>query len=249
MPRFYRCKCALQAFCKCKGLRKASGCWSPSYAVVLYLLCCRSDKHKPCVCFHFNCAVQRGQEKEAVEQVANQDDEPLQPYEQQRKDNIARNEHMLSQIQQGLHPGPQGCSQPHKVPRKEQDRPGSKGTQPSRQSAQGQGEDGQGKGAGTAECSTYPVRPTARQRSPAKPKSSSGRMATAECKARSQAPQSASVPVGAAAQAPMENGASAVNASIWHEGNKDVHPGSLEHATGAMDRKIQPHRTCKKARA
>jgi len=55
--------------------------------------------------------MQRDQEKEEVEKRASQEAEPLQPYEQQRKDNIARNERVLSQIQQGLQSAAQGVWQ------------------------------------------------------------------------------------------------------------------------------------------
>ena len=209
-------------------------------------------KVKPPLHIHGECTLQRGQEKEATEGVATEDAGPLLPYEQQRKDNIARNERMLSQIQQGLQPGPQGVPQPlqpHKVPRKEQDKPGSKGTQSLRQGSQEQGNDEQGRGAviaSTPPCSTHP---TARQGRSAKPKSSSRKRVSSECNALSQAPtQSAGTPVGDAAQAPAEDGPSAADASARHTDGQVTHPGpgSPEHATAVMERKILPHRSCKK---
>ncbi len=55
--------------------------------------------------------MQKDQEKEGVGKRTSQEAEPLQPYEQQRKDNIARNERVLSQIQQGLQSAAQGVWQ------------------------------------------------------------------------------------------------------------------------------------------
>ncbi|CAL5222508.1 g4882 [Coccomyxa viridis] len=141
-------------------------------------------------------SLQRGQEKEAGQKVAIQDDEPLQPYEQQREDNIARNKRMLSQIQQGSSPSS--------------------------------------------------VVPAARQGTPTKPKSAR-KVATAEGRARDQAPtQSASA--GNAAQAAAQDGPPAADASIGHVEAQDTHPGpgDLEHAQAAIERKTQPHRSCKK---
>ena len=160
---------------------------------------------------------------------------------------------MLSQIQQGLQPGPQGVPQPlqpHKLPRKEQDIPGSKGTQSLRQASQEQGNDGQGRGAVIAcspPCSTHP---SARQGRSSKPKSSSRKRASSERNALSQTPtQSAGAPVGDAAQAPAEDGPSAADASMRHTDGQVTHPGpgSPEHVTAAMERKIQPHRSCKRS--
>lgn len=242
-----------QAFCS-KGLHVAfawlSCCMLQFLHSVRHKL--RTHEVKPLLHLHCVCALQRGQEKEPTEGVATEDAEPLPPYEQQRKENIARNERMLSQIQRGLKPGPQGISQPlrpHKVPRKEQDRPGSKGTQSPRQGLQEPGDDGQGRGAVIARSAPCSADPTAGQGRSALPKSSARKRASTESNALPQAPtQSASAPVGDAVQAHAEDGPSPADASVRHTDSQDIRPGpgSREHATAAMERKIQPHRSCKK---
>ena len=157
---------------------------------------------------------------------------------------------MLSQIQQGVQPGPQGFWQPLqslKVPRKEQEGPGSKGTQCAGLSAQEQGNDGRGRGALIPGTMPSSVNPAARQGTPAKPKSAKKTIPAEGC-AKNQAPtQSASAPVRNAAQAAAEDAPPAADATIRHVEAQANHPGpgNLEHAQAAIERKTQPHRACK----
>lgn len=56
--------------------------------------------------------MQKNQDKELAEKAAGQELEVLLPYEQQRRNNIARNQRMLSQLQLGAQPAAQGFWQP-----------------------------------------------------------------------------------------------------------------------------------------
>ena len=208
---------------------------------------------------YVGCALQRDQEIEAASKVASQEPEPLQPYEQQRKENIARNERMLSQIQQGMHPGPQGTWEPlvsHKTLREEQERARSKGTQPSSPEAQKQASGEQGSGVALPGSSPSPVPPSAGQPPPVKAKSSSKVMAATEGNRTPQAPSqgadapagNADAPAGNAAQAAAGHDTSPADVCIRRRGSQETIPvlGSPEPVTATIDRKIQPHRTCKK---
>ncbi len=157
---------------------------------------------------------------------------------------------MLSQIQQGVQPGPQGFWQPLqslKVPRKEQEGQGSEGTPCARQSAQEQEGDAQGRGVLIPGSPPSSVNPAARQGTPAKPKSAKN-ITPAEGHAKNQEPtQSATAAVGDAAQAAAGKGPPAAAASIKPVEAQDHHPepGNLECAQAAIERKTQPHRSCR----
>ena len=55
--------------------------------------------------------MQKEQEKQGMQQAVSQEPEQLQPYEQQRMDNIARNQRKLFQMQYGTLPSAQGLQQ------------------------------------------------------------------------------------------------------------------------------------------
>ena len=80
-----------------------------------------------------------------MQQAASQEPEQLQPYEQQRMDNIARNQRKLFQMQYGTLPSAQGQQQlPWTAPEKKncKKRGAANGCSPPQQGTQQQGEDG-----------------------------------------------------------------------------------------------------------
>ena len=88
---------------------------------------------------------QKEQERQGVQQAVSQEREQLQPYEQQRMDNIARNQRKLFQMQYGTLPSAQGQQQlplvaPEKKKRKKQG--AANGCSAPQQGAPQQGEDG-----------------------------------------------------------------------------------------------------------
>ena len=119
--------------------------------------------------------MQKAQEKDAEEANASPETQPLQPYEQQRQDNIKRNARMLSQIQAGLQPTAQGFWQPLvKAPAQDDMSAGSIGTQhPDRVTHAAR--EGQAKQFNIADCAQKPA-----QSSPAEVECSKGAASTKE---------------------------------------------------------------------
>ena len=117
--------------------------------------------------------MQKAQEKDAEEANASPEAQPLQPYEQQRQDNIERNARMLSEIQAGLQPTAQGFWQPLvKAPAQDDRSAGSGGTQHPDRVVQAARED-QTRQYDIAECAQKPE-----QTSPAEVECSRGAAAT-----------------------------------------------------------------------
>ena len=119
--------------------------------------------------------MQKAQEKDAEEANASPEAQPLQPYEQQRQDNIERNARMLSEIQAGLQPTAQGFWQPLvKAPAQDDRSAGSVGTQHPDQIVQAARED-QARQYYIADCAHKPE-----QTSPAEVECSRGAASTKE---------------------------------------------------------------------
>ena len=117
--------------------------------------------------------MQKAQEKDAEEANARPEAQPLQPYEQQRQDNIERNARVLSQIQAGLQPTAQGFWQPLiKAPAQDDRSAGSIGTQRPDEDAQAARE-GQARQNCIADCAQKPE-----QSSPAEVECSKGAAST-----------------------------------------------------------------------
>ena len=98
---------------------------------------------------------QKEQERQGVQQAVSQEREQLQPYEQQRMDNIARNQRKLFQMQYGTLPSAQGQQQlPLIAPQKKiyKKRGAADGGSPPQQGTQQQGEDGKASQDAMATC-------------------------------------------------------------------------------------------------
>ena len=218
--------------------------------------------------------MQKNQEKEGAEKRASQEAELLQPYEQQRKNNIARNERVLSQIQQGLQPAAQGAagSETPAVdasPRCEGDgqgkqhpiaaSTGAKAPQLESSSRKTNTSAGGSEAKSNSQLHNQKASPLVVVHSTDAIHAAEDGRATAldasprsEGNAYTQAPnQKASAPViervSNAAQAAAQVGEAGDKASPRYAGvvGSQQIAGNLEHETVPI-KKVQPHRTCKK---
>ncbi len=219
--------------------------------------------------------MQKDQEKEGVERRACQEAEPLQPYEQQRKDNIARNERVLSQIQQGLQPAEQGAADSETPavdasPSCEGDGQGKQHLIPASTGAKAAQRGSSSRPTNTSVGGSEAKSKSQLHNQKASPlvvvhsidaiHAAEGGRATAsdasprsEGNAKTQAPnQKASAPViervSDAAQAAAQVGEAGAKASPRYAGvaGSQHVAGNPEHETAVPNKKVQPHRTCKK---